>query len=657
MSERLPRTLLHAAPPAALFALACALLAPASPATPGARRAGQGHEQATRRRPPEPESVVYGRAVYDDTSRPVRRARVMLVAETGSRPEYNGLTDSDGNFAIYDVSPGTYYAFADVPGALSPVAFVSFGELRGRGTPDFSEARRFFDVVEVDGREDSRVTVHARRGGALSGRVTYADGDPAVNVGVSVMRRGPGGRLEKFITGINIVSISSLRTDDRGLFRVSGLPPGEYLVGAAEQADHSGRGKGGGRGDPMESVLEGLVGQQLLTTFYPSATSAKEAAVLKVEAGVEREGVDIRIPERALHSVRGVVRGARDRRALAGAKVTIVRRGDGDAGAESFSPGGEAPQNSDTTDPEGRWMFTDIPEGDYTIFVKPREEYEEVPAVTAAANMNTTVVNANANMVVSNVNTSVASVNMNGVYTPPRRKRGYAPVRRDVRVSDADVSEVAFELNEGGRISGTVTFEGAATEYGYLGVRRAGEGDEDAGSGETWTAGVSAGRFEVGGLPAGKFVLRFTNYGDEEGLLYVKSVTWNGRDFTREPLELGEGASAEGVRVVVSGDAAKLRVLATDSAHKASARGVVIVLLPADESGASARARRFSCFTEEGGACVVTAPPGEYRVVALPSSSNTGSFAEELARRAATAPRVTLAAGEAKGFVVASPEK
>jgi hypothetical protein len=654
MSERLPRTLLHAAPLAALFALACALLAPASPATSGARRARQEHEQATRRRSPRPESVVYGRAVYDDTSRPVRRARVMLVAETGSRPEYNGLTDSDGNFRIYDVSPGTYYAFADVPGALSPVAFVSFGELRGRGSPDFSEARRFFDVVEVDGGEDSRVTVHARRGGALSGRVTYADGDPAVNVGVSVMRRGPGGRLEKFITGINIVSISALRTDDRGVFRVSGLPPGEYLVGAAEQADHSGRGGGGGRGDPMESVLQGLVGQQLLTTFYPSATSAKDAAVLKVEAGVEREGVDIRIPERALHSVWGVVRGARDKRAVAGARVTIVRRGDGDAGAESFSPGGEMAQNSNTTDPEGRWVFTDIPEGDYTIFVRPRDEYEEASAVTVAANANMVV--SNANEAASNANISIASVNMNGAYGRPRLKRGYAPARRDVRVSDGDVSEVALELNEGGRISGTVTYEGTTTEYGYLDVRRAGEGGEDAGSGESWTAGVSAGRFEVGGLPAGKFVLRFSNYG-EEGLLYVRSVTWNGRDFTREPLELGEGASAEGVRVVVSGDAAKLRVLATDSAHKASARGLVIVLVPADAASASAHARRFSCFTEEDGACVVSAPPGEYRVVALPSSSNTGSFAEELARRAAASPRVTLAAGEAKGFVVAAPEK
>ena len=60
-------------PPAALFALACALFAPAS-----ARRPAQ-----IRERPPrEAEGVadVRGRVVYDDTERPARRALVSLRA-------------------------------------------------------------------------------------------------------------------------------------------------------------------------------------------------------------------------------------------------------------------------------------------------------------------------------------------------------------------------------------------------------------------------------------------------------------------------------------------------------------------------------------------------------------------------------------------------
>src|ERR1044071_3542451 len=172
MNDRVTRTLMHAAPLAAVFALACALLAPASPATTAnaslSRRrqeAQHGQTNMNRSSPREEESVVYGRAVYEGTDRPVRRARVVLVGDDAGRPEYGALTNSDGEFAIPGVHPGTYYAFADVPGMLTPVGFVSFADLRGRGTTDFAEARLFFDVVEVDGSEETvHVTVHARRG-------------------------------------------------------------------------------------------------------------------------------------------------------------------------------------------------------------------------------------------------------------------------------------------------------------------------------------------------------------------------------------------------------------------------------------------------------------------------------------------------------------
>jgi hypothetical protein len=126
------RALLHTPPLAAVFALACALLAHASPPVARrARRASQEQEQVKKETPPA-NSAVYGRVVYDDTSRPVRRARVLLVDEVGSRPEYNALTDADGAFRIEGVRAGSFFAFVDVPGVLSPVGFVRVAEMRGR---------------------------------------------------------------------------------------------------------------------------------------------------------------------------------------------------------------------------------------------------------------------------------------------------------------------------------------------------------------------------------------------------------------------------------------------------------------------------------------------------------------------------------------------
>jgi hypothetical protein len=645
MKKRVPRALLHTLPLAALFALACALLAPAAPA----RRATPEQEELKKSQLPS-NSTLYGRAIYDDTNRPVRRARVMLVDETGSRPEYNALTDSDGAFRIEHVREGSYLIFIDAPGVISPIGFVNFSALRGRGAPDFTEARNFLDVVDVDGKQDARVTARARRGAALGGKVTYADGDPAVNVSVNVMRRDAGGHLEKILAGINITAISGLRTDDRGIFRVSGLPPGEYVVSVSEQAEHGG-GEGGedvGSRDPATSVLEGLSRQQFLMTFYPSATSAKEAVVIKADAGVERSDIDITIPERALHLVGGVVRGKSDKRPVKGARVTIVRR-DEDAGAapsaEAYSSDNAGSSNGTTTDAEGHWEFKEIPEGPYIIFVKPTEEYEETTTGV--------VPNMNANMSSS----MTYDANISGGYRRPRRKKGYAPTRRDVQVIDSDLSDLAVELTDGGRVSGTVTFEGGKSgNYGSVSLRRVPDGGAASGSEDGWAAYAADGRFEINGLPAGKYFIQFSSYG-ESGRLYAKSITWNGKDLTREPLEIGEGATAEGIRIVVSNNPSKLRVHATGAAHKNAAGGVEIILVPADVAGWSPYTQPFACTTEEDGTCEIAGPPGDYHVVAIPPGGMGGSPEAELKRRATAAPRVTLAAGETKEFAVVVPEK
>lgn len=637
MRKRIPRALLPLAPLAAAFALSCALLAPAAPPTV-ARRAPQESEASKKKQPAD--STVYGRVVYDDTGRPVRRARVLLVDETGARPEYNTLTDADGAFRIERVRAGFYFAFVDIPGVLSPVSFLRNSEVRGRNVPDFTEARKFFDTIDVDGNQDSRLTVHARRGAALSGRVTYADGDPAVNVTINLMRRGPGGKLEKFLAGININALAGLKTDDRGSFRISGLPPDEYVIAVSEQVDHGEKGNEGGMRDPMASVLESLSGQQFLMTFYPSATSAKEAVVVKAEAGVERSGLDITIPERALHKVGGVVRGKNDKRPVAGATVTIFSREDGTGAASALGPDRYTEHNTTTADAEGLWEFREIPEGSYAINVKPPEEHETE---------------------LSEDGEGPPEGNMNSGYsrTRTKKKRGYATARRDLEVIDSDLSGVAVELNDGARVSGTVAYENGKKEgYGYFRLRRVSDGteltqDELSGSLNSY---ILDSRFEIAGLPAGKYFLQFSGFGDE-GKAYVKSMTWNGRDITREPLELAEGASVEGILVTISTTPSKLRARASGGARNAAMRGVNVTLLPSDLTGWSPYTQQLSCSTDDGGACEIAAPPGEYRVVAIQTSAAAGAYEAELRRRAPAAPRVTLAARETRDFEVALPEK
>lgn len=647
-------------PAAALFVLACALLAPAEAgsahgsAVVSRARGAQIRESVREGRGDDRVKVssVRGRVLYDDTERPARRARVMLINEGGARNEYTALTDARGEFRFPYVRAGRYIAFADVPGVLSPAGFISLGELRsggGPGMPDLGEGRAFFDVVEVDGRQDVNVTVRARRGAAISGRVTYADGDPAVNVTVNLMRRDASGRLQKFLAGVNIVSMSGLRTDDRGVYRLTGLPPGEYVVGVSEPVNHTPEARHQ-RSDDTSAMIEELTGQQFLMTFHPSSTGVKEASVVKVAAGEERADVDVRIPVRELRTVAGVVLSRRDRRPLADARVTIVRRDDPVGAAEVSIVGalGESALNSTATDAEGRWQFTEIPDGPYTVSVKPAEEYE--PGY-AAMNMNTSV---------PADNREPSAANMNGsTYRRPQRKRGHAPTRRDVEVA-GDLSDVTVEVGDGARVTGTVTTEGGeAVEYARVGLVRVPDATDASPPtlADTNNAEVDEGRFSAEGLPAGRYYVQAA-LNHEVQPLYVRSVTWNGKDLTREPLELAEGASVEGVQIVYARGPATLRVRAARAGERKLTLYAFVVLVPANVSEWSPySARQLTCWTADEGWCTLKVPPGDYRVVALPGRSLREGFEAEVRRRAAAAPLVSLRAGETKESEAVVPDR
>lgn len=621
----------------AALALVCACLAFLAPAS---RRARAQDDNSTQGKSKEkPTSAVYGRAVYADTERPVRRARVRLLGVAGERIDINGLTDANGEFRIKGVQAGSYFIMVDVAGLMSPVSFVSMEELRG-GAFDSEDVRKYFDVVEMDGKEDKQVTVRARRGAAIAGKVTYSDGDPAVNLFVQVMRRGDG-QLVKFFTGTTGGALTGMLTDDRGMYRVAGLPPGEYVVSVSESADHGDGGRGGDNFGRL--MMMGILNSQIFTTFHPSATRAKDAITLKVGAGDERSDVDISIPDRVMHVVSGVVRGRRDKRPLARARVNIVPNDrESGTGLEYVFSG--LMESGVWTDEDGRWHLKEIPDGQYTITVKPAEEYEPGERYR------------NGNM---NMNTNMSSMNMNGSFTPPRRKKGYAPARREVKVSGDDVTELVVELSEGARVSGTVAIEGGKTpDYVHVSAMRATSSPEEMMiAGEVPSATATGSAFTIEGLTAGKFFLNASMYTGDGAKSYLKSITWNGKDILREPLDVGEGATLEGVRIVFSNDPATLRVRAV-SADKKPAFNVNIFLVPSDAPNWSPYSgQSLFCSTGEEGECSISAPPGEYAVVNMPRRRINGAMGDEIKMRAATSPRVSLRGGETKSFEVKVAER
>ncbi len=614
---------------ALLIAAACASLAAWSPRI-RASRAQTGGDAAPRapesRAATESRAAIYGRAVSEATGKPLRRARIQLMMLDGSRVDRDALTDTRGEFRIGNLPAGRYVVWAEVSGMVTPEGFQPF-RVYTDASPDPETMRRHFEVVELDGKAEREVLVRARRGGVITGRVTYADGDPAVGAPVHLLDRRGG--LTALSADLSMASGAGLRTDDRGVYRVAGLPPGEYLVAVSEWADHAGQAEGPEGHAPMISDrMQAAVAPRLLRTYHPSASSAKKAAAVVVGAGEEHSGIDVTLPDRELRTVAGVARAARGGRPIRGAAVYISLKGGGADDDPAEVLGG-----ADTrADAEGRWQLREVPDGLYTLYVSPPVDYEsgggEGNENAASMNMNAPL-NGNASLPV-----------------PPRPRRKFAPVRRDLRVS-GDVAEFVVELGEGGRISGTAFAEaGKEVPYAVMYAVPAAQLTDTALPTSPSDGRVEGDAFELEGLAPGKYFLHLKIY-TKEGVAYPKSLTWQGKDLLREPLEVGEGTRIEGVRAVIGFDPALLRVRVSGAGNK-PAPNVNVFLLPADLSQWSLSPSQLFCATGGEGFCLLTAPPGDYLVVTARAFDQLKDVGQELRRRALNAPRVTLRPKEEK---------
>ncbi len=579
----------------------------------------------------EPKSTIYGRAIYDDTGRPVRRARVILISSDKKVPERSGLTNASGEFRVKNVPAGSYFAAVDAPGTISPISLLDLVALK-KDEIGFASVRAQFDEIDVDGKTDKEINVRAKRGAAIGGRVTYADGDAAINVPVTILRRDDESkRLMQVFVGLSRLSFNGMRTDDRGMFRVAGLPPGEYLVAVTEMIAH-----GEERNSRYEIDIY-LASDTLAMTFYPSVTRVKKATPVRVEAGEDRGGVDITIAERGLHTLSGVVRGGRDGRPVQNAAVTFTPKetdatSSGDINNVSLLTN-DSPVKA-ATDEQGRWQFNELPDGIYTISVVPPSKHLD----DVMSTMPTTP------------NTAEASAR------PVQKKKSYAPKQQDVKIAGSDVADVTTVLAEGGRISGTYTREGTKEEKGsYEYVRffvETGDGQSLAASGS------DNGKFTLDGIPSGKMFLRDGTYrygGQNE---YVKSMTWRGHDLLREPLDIAEDTEIDDVQVVFASDVATLDVRAFAASDKhAAVRGALVLLAPADAAQWSRLdAQQYSCTSNANGACSIRRAPGEYLVVALAPGARQDKLETVIREQAADAMRVTLRANERKSLEVVVPD-
>jgi hypothetical protein len=255
----------------------------------------------TRAKPPAPRPAgsarLSGVVVLDGpTPAPVRRALVTITAAELLSP-LSAVTDDEGRFTLGDLPAGRFTVTAE----RKPFLTASYGATRfgDAGTP----------IAVAAGQHAADLKIVLARGAVLTGSIVDITGEPLPGVGVSVLHAGP---LPSHA--------GSAATDDRGTYRVFGLPPGSYTISAAPPArswigqsavvreqevdaalrDLRQRGSGRSSGAAAAGALAGppldpsepprMFGYA--TTFYPGTPLADGAMRLTVAAGEERTGLD-----------------------------------------------------------------------------------------------------------------------------------------------------------------------------------------------------------------------------------------------------------------------------------------------------------------------------------------------------------------------------
>ena len=354
--------------------------------------------------PPGPRTGAIAGQVVDTTGAAVADALVRLALPKYSpalptTPNGRVMADRDGRFPFENLPAGDYYLQATKDGYADGM----FGQRQPFGQ------NLLVPLVEGDRRTD--VTLTLWKYAVIAGTVVDEAGEPVVGVGVRALATNVIGGRQRF-GNLEVRSdlVPTAVTDDRGMFRLSQLLPGTYVVVVpstqttmpiaaldAYAQDSTLRGDlyfGGivevaplgqprilqAGGFAMLTLSRVLIPpppasdgrmQVYPPTFYPAAATPAEAARMTLESGEER--TDIAIALRPVPAVRVSGRLVTPDGSPP-PQTTIALVGDGMASVvDSGTIGGPDPVTArfetatGMSDASGRFLLLGVPPGDYVL--------------------------------------------------------------------------------------------------------------------------------------------------------------------------------------------------------------------------------------------------------------------------------------------------
>jgi hypothetical protein len=513
------------------------------------------------------------------------------------------LTAGDGQFAFRGLGRGSFSISAAKPGFLPG----GYGMQRPNGTPQ--------TIALAQGEQKSEILVRLFKTATIGGTVLDDLGEPLVGARVVAGRRiaaslGPESVFQYVGT-----------TDDRGVYRIGNLAPGEYTVGVViTQASMPAVGAAGptsgtfvsadrrfvlAAAGSLAAVQDGA-GRLLsyASTFYPSARTSAQATPVALRPGDERLGIDLSVPLLPAATVSGRISSPDGQVAGYLMRLTATEIGGVPAGL---------PTAQTASDADGSFVFLGVPSGRYVL----QTERTPRPAAgpTGSAGAQTAGQTYWALMPVSVGETDITGLSV--VTQPAMMVAGRIELEGDVLAPGARTTvSLAFDALDGtsraSRISGV---QGAITPFSLI--------------------AVMPGRYRVTIIPSAGW--------------HVKSATSGGADITDGPFEIGDRDVSD---LVIKLTDRPSTIAGTVRVSGKSDPDAVVLAFPSDTKYwpiAGAVSRRFASVraSPQGTFGPVSLRPGDYYAVAIgdePADEwREVRFLEVLAR---SATRVTLGEGE-----------